>query len=72
MIAAFALVAWPAEYDKSEIMAFIVNHRGKVYQKDLGPETAEIVAVTNRRGLKRRAQLSRLPEVLAPRPGPIR
>jgi hypothetical protein len=24
--------------------AFIVNHRGKVYQKDLGPETAEIVA----------------------------
>jgi hypothetical protein len=27
-----------------EIMAFIVNHRGKVYQKDLDPETAEIVA----------------------------
>jgi hypothetical protein len=44
MIAGFALIAWPAEYDRSGIMTFIVNHQGKVYEKDLGPETAEMVA----------------------------
>jgi Protein of unknown function (DUF2950) len=44
MIAGFALVARPAKYDNFEIMAFVVNHRGKVYQRDLDPETAEIVA----------------------------
>lgn len=44
MIAGFALIAWPAEYDHSGIMTFIVNHQGKVYERDLGPETAEIVA----------------------------
>ena len=43
MIAGFALIAWPAEYDHSGIMTFIVNHQGKVYEKDLGPDTAEIV-----------------------------
>lgn len=44
MIAGFGLIAWPAEYDHSGIMTFIVNHQGKVYEKDLGPETAEIAA----------------------------
>jgi hypothetical protein len=43
MIAGFALLAWPAEYDHSGIMTFVVNHQGKVYEKDLGPDTAEIV-----------------------------
>jgi len=42
MIAGFALVAWPDEYGKSGIMTFIVSHQGKVYQKDLGPDTATI------------------------------
>jgi hypothetical protein len=42
MIAGFALVAWPAEYDESGIMTFIVNQQGKVYQKDLGEGTAKI------------------------------
>ncbi len=37
--AGFALVAWPAEYDESGIMTFLVNHEGIVYQKDLGTET---------------------------------
>ena len=40
MIAGFAMVAWPVEYDHSGIMTFIVNQQGRVYQKDLGPETA--------------------------------
>jgi hypothetical protein len=42
MVAGFALVAWPAEYDVSGVMTFIVNQNGTVYQKDLGPKTAEI------------------------------
>ena len=42
MIGGFALVAYPAEYRNSGVMTFIVNHAGQIYQKDLGPETAEI------------------------------
>jgi len=44
MIAGFALVAFPAQYGSSGIMTFVVNHQGKIFQKDLGPKTAEIVA----------------------------
>ncbi|HOX03437.1 MAG TPA: DUF2950 domain-containing protein [Candidatus Paceibacterota bacterium] len=44
MIAGFALAAWPAEYRQSGVMTFIVNHQGRVYQKDLGPKTARIAA----------------------------
>ena len=40
MIGGFALVAWPAEYGVSGVKTFIVNHRGIVYEKDLGPNTA--------------------------------
>jgi hypothetical protein len=42
MIGGFALVAWPAEYGQSGVMAFMVNQKGRVYQKDLGPQTAKI------------------------------
>jgi Protein of unknown function (DUF2950) len=44
MIGGFALVAYPAEYGNSGVMTFLVNHRGVVYQKDLGPRTAAIAA----------------------------
>jgi hypothetical protein len=37
MIAGFALVAYPADYGSSGIMTFVVNHHGKVQEKDLGP-----------------------------------
>jgi Protein of unknown function (DUF2950) len=40
MIGGFALVAYPAEYGNSGVMSFIVNHEGKVFQKDLGKNTA--------------------------------
>lgn len=40
MIAGFALIAWPAEYGNSGIMTFIVNQQGRVYQRDLGTDTA--------------------------------
>lgn len=42
MIGGFALVAYPATYAVSGIMTFIVSHEGTVYQKDLGPRTAQI------------------------------
>lgn len=42
MIAGFALVAWPAEWSNTGVMTFIVNQQGKVFQKNLGPDTAEI------------------------------
>jgi hypothetical protein len=44
MIGGFAVVAWPAKYGSSGIMTFIVNQDGVVYQKNLGPETAEIAS----------------------------
>jgi hypothetical protein len=46
MIAGFALVAWPAEWDNTGVMTFIVNQQGKVYQKNLGPKTASIAEAT--------------------------
>ena len=42
MIGGFALVAYPASYGNSGVMTFIVNHDGVVYEKDLGPDTAEL------------------------------
>jgi hypothetical protein len=43
MIAGFGLAAYPATWGKSGVMTFIVNQQGKVYQKNLGPATAQIV-----------------------------
>jgi hypothetical protein len=42
MIGGFALVAWPATYGNSGITTFLINHDGVVYEKDLGPKTAEL------------------------------
>jgi hypothetical protein len=42
MIGGFAVVAYPAEYGNSGVMTFIVNHDGKVFQKNLGSNTASI------------------------------
>ncbi len=42
MVAGFALVAYPARWGVSGVMTFIINQRGRVYQKDLGPKTGEI------------------------------
>jgi hypothetical protein len=41
MIGGFALAAAPAEYLVTGVKTFIVSHDGIVYEKDLGPETAE-------------------------------
>lgn len=42
MIGGYGLVAYPAEYRNSGVMTFLVNHEGVVFQKDLGPRTAEL------------------------------
>ena len=44
MIGGFALVAYPAKYGSSGVMTFIVNQQGRVYQKDLGSNTATLAA----------------------------
>jgi len=42
MIAGFAMVAFPAKWGESGVMTFIVNHNGRVYQKDLGKDSVAI------------------------------
>jgi len=42
MSGGFALVAWPAQYDVTGVMTFIVNQDGIVREQDLGPQTAAI------------------------------
>jgi hypothetical protein len=42
MTGGFALIAWPAQYDVTGVMTFIVNQDGIVRQKDLGPQSAEL------------------------------
>jgi hypothetical protein len=42
MVAGFALIAFPARYNVSGIMVFMVSQDGVVYQKDLGSKTMQI------------------------------
>jgi len=39
MSGGFALVAWPAKYDETGVMTFIVNQDGTVRERDLGAQT---------------------------------
>ena len=42
LIGGFAMVAYPAEYGVSGIKTFIVNNKGIVYEKDMGPTTGAL------------------------------
>jgi hypothetical protein len=42
MIGGYGLVAYPDEYRNSGVMTFIVNHRGEIFEKDLGPDTVSV------------------------------
>ena len=43
----FAVIAWPAKYAETGIKTFMVSHDGQVYERDLGPDTAnEVKGVT--------------------------
>ena len=44
MTAGFALVAWPVKYGQTGVMSFIVNSDGAVYERDLGPKSAQAAA----------------------------
>jgi hypothetical protein len=39
MTQGFAAIAWPAKFDDTGVMTFIVSHDGVIYQKNLGPNT---------------------------------
>ena len=43
MIGGFALVAVPAQYHVTGVMTFMVSYDGVVYEKDLGPDSLNIV-----------------------------
>jgi DUF2950 family protein len=43
MIGGFALIAAPAQYRSTGVKTFMVSQDGVVYEKDLGPNTLEIV-----------------------------
>jgi hypothetical protein len=44
MIAGFALVAYPAHWGESGVMTFIINHWGKVYECNLGADSAAVAS----------------------------
>ena len=46
MTAGYALIAWPVKYGETGVMSFIVSSDGVVYERDLGRDTAQAVAVT--------------------------
>jgi hypothetical protein len=48
MTEGFALVAWPAGYESSGIVTFLVNQDGTVFQKDLGRDSAKIAGAMTR------------------------
>lgn len=39
----YGILAWPASYDETGVMTFLVNQRGIVHEKDLGPLTEKLV-----------------------------
>jgi len=44
MIAGFAMVAYPHDYGTTGVMSFIVSHNSKIYQKNLGENSAKLGA----------------------------
>jgi hypothetical protein len=44
MTRGFALLVWPAKYENSGVMTFVVDAQGIVFQKDLGADTESLVA----------------------------
>jgi len=48
MIGGFALVAAPADYEKTGVKTFLVSYDGVVWEKDLGPKTFEVFQAMQR------------------------
>jgi hypothetical protein len=47
MLGGFAVIAWPVRYGETGVMTFMVSHNSDVYEKDLGPDTAQEAATIN-------------------------
>jgi hypothetical protein len=39
----FAAIAWPVDYLDTGVKSFMVSHDGQVFERDLGPKTADVV-----------------------------
>ncbi len=48
MIGGFALVAYPSRWGASGVMSFMCSHDGRVYQKNLGPDSAALASKMTR------------------------
>lgn len=44
----FALIAWPAKYDDTGVMSFMISHEGEVFEKDLGPDSEKLAQAMKR------------------------
>ena len=44
MVSGFAVIAWPVRYGETGVMSFMVSHDGQVYEKNLGPKSAQIAS----------------------------
>lgn len=44
MLGGFAVIAWPVHYGETGVMTFMVSQSSDVYERNLGPDTAEKVA----------------------------
>jgi hypothetical protein len=42
LVRGFAVLAWPADYGVTGVMAFMVDRTGRILQRDLGPDTASL------------------------------
>jgi hypothetical protein len=42
MIGGYALIAYPDKWGNSGVMTFIINQQGRIYQKNLGPDTTKL------------------------------
>ena len=59
----FTVLAYPAEYRSSGVMTFALDRNGKVYEADLGPQTAQLApAMTQLHRDRKWVRVSRSPE----------
>ncbi|MOA67966.1 hypothetical protein D3C78_1953680 [compost metagenome] len=36
------MIAWPAKYRDSGVMSFMISHEGRIFEKDLGPDSEKL------------------------------
>lgn len=44
MVSGFGILAYPAAYGSTGVMSFIANHQGRIFERDLGQDTADAAA----------------------------